>query len=217
MKPSHVRAVLFDWDGTLVDTAESTYRCYVRMFGDFGISFDRDTYARTYSPNWHHTYRCVELPEERWTDADAKWHEYFAAEKTQLINDAGRALQRLADHDVLCGIVTSGTRTRILRELADLGVAKHFIQVVCGDDGHQRKPHPEALTIALERLNVAPEDAAYVGDTAEDIMMARAAGVFSVGVCGPYPNHESLRAASPDVVTSSLTEAVERIMGSHLR
>ena len=212
MKPSHVRAVLFDWDGTLVDTAESTFRCYVRMFTDFGITFDRDTYARTYSPDWHHTYRCVELPENRWSDADAKWHEYFAAEKTELVGEAARSLQRLADRDVVCGIVTSGTRKRILREVVDLGVAKHFMEVICGDDGHRRKPHPEALTAALARLRIARQDAAYIGDTAEDIMMARAAGVFSIGVCGPYPNHDSLRAASPDLVTMSLTEAIDRIV-----
>jgi beta-phosphoglucomutase-like phosphatase (HAD superfamily) len=42
-----IRAVLFDWDGTLADTAEASYRCYVRMFSEFAIPFDRETYART--------------------------------------------------------------------------------------------------------------------------------------------------------------------------
>jgi beta-phosphoglucomutase-like phosphatase (HAD superfamily) len=42
------RAILFDWDGTLADTAEATYRCYERMFREFDIAFDRDSYARTY-------------------------------------------------------------------------------------------------------------------------------------------------------------------------
>lgn len=212
MQQRNVRAVLFDWDGTLVDTADSTYRCYVRMFADFGIGFDREIYARTYSPDWHHTYRCVELPEHRWTEADARWHGYFAEETTSLIDGALEVLQALGERKVIRGIVTSGTRSRIVRELAALGVEHHFAHVVCGDDGHQRKPHPEALTMCLEQIGVPPSDAAYVGDTAEDVMMARAAGVFSVGVRGPYPNHASLLAARPDVVAGSLDEVLPQIL-----
>jgi HAD superfamily hydrolase (TIGR01549 family) len=212
MRNRDLRAVLFDWDGTLVDTAESTYRSYIRMFAEFGITFDRDTYARTYSPDWHYTYRCVGLPEEKWSEADAKWHHYFSDETTHLIEDAAHALERLTSRGIICGVVTAGTRSRIVRELSALGVDRHFIHVVCGDDGHQRKPHPEALSYALEQIGVDARHAAYVGDTAEDMMMARAAGVFSVGICGPYPNHDSLRAANPDVIAHSITEAIDSLL-----
>ncbi len=207
------KAVLFDWDGTLVDSAESTYRTYVRLFAGYGIPFDREIYARTYSPAWHNTFRQLGLAEERWDEADAKWLEYFAEETTGLIADATDALERLSRSGLVCGIVTSGTRSRIERELVDLGVHHHFAHVVCGNDGHRKKPHPEALSVCLDRLGVAPDEAAYVGDTAEDVMMARAASVFSVGVCGPYPNHDSLRAAAPDLIATSLSDAVQYLVG----
>ncbi len=208
----HVRAVLFDWDGTLVDTADSTYRSYVRLFADFGIAFDRETYARTYSPAWHHTYRCLSIPQDRWVEADEKWLRYFSEETTNLMGDAAEALEIVSSHGVLCGLVTSGTRSRIVRELAELGVARHFGHVVCGDDGHRKKPHPEPLAICLDGLGVPAMAAVYVGDAAEDMMMARAAGVFSVGVCGPYPNHERLREAGPDLMADSLSDAVQRLI-----
>ena len=67
-----LRAVLFDWDGTLLDSAEASYHCYVRLFSDFGIPFGRAEYQRTYSPDWYHTFRCVGLPEEQWADADQR-------------------------------------------------------------------------------------------------------------------------------------------------
>ena len=214
MKPSNVRAVLFDWDGTLVDTCEPAYRSYVRMFGEFGIPFDRDIYARTYSPAWQHTYRCVALPEDRWPEADRKWLEYFEQESTApMIDGATQALDVLARRRVIRGIVTSGTRRRIVRELALHGVDHHFSHVVCGDDGPKRKPDPEALRVCLDRLGVAPEDAAYIGDSAEDVMMARAAGVFCVGVRGTYPNHDTLVAAGPDFVAGSVVEAVQHLLG----
>jgi HAD superfamily hydrolase (TIGR01549 family) len=211
MNQRTTRAVLFDWDGTLVDSAEPTYRVYVRLFADYGIAFDRQTFARTYSPAWHNTYRDLGLHQDRWAEADERWLQYFGEETTNLIADAAQALQALTERGVVCGIVTSGTRSRIQRELVNLGVHHHFSQVVCGDDGHAHKPHPEALAVCLDKLQIQPADAVYVGDTAEDMMMARAAGVFSVGVCGPYPNHDSLRAAAPDLMAESLTAAVRRL------
>lgn len=211
MNRSNVRAVLFDWDGTLVDSAEPTYRVYVRLFGDYGIPFDRDTFARTYSPAWHETYRSLGIAEERWPEADQRWMAYFAGETTNLIGGVVETLETLGSRGIVRGIVTSGTRKRILRELAGFGVEHHFAYVVCGDDGHRRKPHPDALSVCLDRLGIAPHEAAYVGDSAEDVMMARAAGVFSVGVRGMFPNHANLLAAKPDLVADSVADAVTRL------
>jgi phosphoglycolate phosphatase len=70
----------------------------------------------------------------------------------------------------------------------------------------QKKPHPEGLVRCLESLGVEPGHAAYVGDSPEDIEMARAAGVRSVAIPGAYPNREALLAAKPDVILRSLVE-----------
>lgn len=211
----NLRAVLFDWDGTLVDTADASFRCYVRMFETFGIPFDRQRYAETYSPDWHHTYRSVGLPEHRWDDADRVWLEFFATEEqAPLIEGAIDALRLLGERGVTMGIVTSGGRARIIRELDVHEVAQHFVHVVCGDDGPRRKPHPDALQHALEQLRVAPPEAAYVGDSPEDVMMAKAAEVFSVAIPGRYPNTDALVAAGPDLLARDLRDAVERILSS---
>ncbi|MFI5184118.1 MAG: HAD hydrolase-like protein, partial [Vicinamibacteria bacterium] len=66
------RAILFDWDGTLVDSAEKSYRCYVQVFSAYGIEYDRDAFERTYSPDWYRTYEAVGVPRERWPEADAR-------------------------------------------------------------------------------------------------------------------------------------------------
>src|ERR1700742_3749081 len=117
MIPPRPRAVVFDWDGTLMDNAEPTFRCYVRTFADFGIAYDRAAYEETYSPNWYHTFRCVGIPEERWPEADAKWLTYFAEESTLLLPGAHEALELLGAHGIARGIVTSGGRERVGREL----------------------------------------------------------------------------------------------------
>lgn len=209
MTRSNVRAVLFDWDGTLVDTAEASFRCYVRLFDEFGVPFDRETYARTYSPNWYQTFRMLDIPEERWPHADARWLEHFACEEVALIDGARELLDGLHGRGLATGIVTSGSRERVLRELDVHGFAFH--ECVFGCDVKEKKPHPEGLLLCLERLRVAADEAVYVGDSPEDVAMARAAGVYSIAVPGGYPNREALLASRPDVVAESLKEVLRAV------
>jgi len=206
-------AVLFDWDGTLVDSAEASYRCYVRLFDSYGIGFDRASFERTYSPNWHRTYEAVGLPRDRWPEADGRWLEHYCAEESRLVPGAREALRRLEEAGIAQGVVTSGDRTRVARELSGLEVESFFRTVVCGGDARHRKPHPEALLMALERLAVVPDQAAYVGDSPEDVEMARAAGVRAVGVPGGFPNRQALTASCPDVLAPDVLTAVHLLVG----
>jgi HAD superfamily hydrolase (TIGR01549 family) len=216
--PRRLRAVLFDWDGTLVDSAEATYRSYVSLFAHFGIPFDRRHFAETYSPAWQRTYRAMGLPEERWPEADRQWQAHYTGETTALLPGARPALERLETAGLLLGLVTSGERERIAGELLGLGVLSFFQVVVCGDDLPQKKPRPEPFLLALRGLAVEPREAAYVGDSPEDVEMARAAGGFAVAIPGGFPNHEALTASRPDAHAASLKEAVALLLdGGWLR
>lgn len=206
---------MFDWDGTLVDTAEATYRCYERVFESFGIAFDRGVYARHYSPNWYHTFRQIGLAEEHWPVADERWLAHFATEQVSLIDGVQDALSDLQARDIALSIVTSGSRDRVTRELHAHGVAGHFRECVFGSDVTSKKPHPEALLLCLSRLGVPAAETVYIGDSPEDVAMAKAAGVFSIAIPGGYPNREALAAAQPDVMAGSLRDAM-RILRTRL-
>lgn len=208
-----LRAVLFDWDGTLVDSAAKSYRCYLHAFSPHGIVFDEATFARTYSPDWYHTYRAVGLPQEAWRDADARWLECYEREPSRLVPGAHEVLSRLAGRDLLRGLVSSGDPTRVRREIETLGVAHHFSTVVCGGETRERKPHPEPLLVALGTIGVTPAEAAYVGDSPEDVQMARAAGAFAVGVPGGFPNRDALERSSPHLLADDLESAVSALLG----
>lgn len=206
-----VRAVLFDWDGTLVDTAEASFRCYVRLFEELGVAFDRETYARTYSPNWYQTFRMLDIPEARWAHADARWLAHFAEEEIALIDGARELLDALHRHGLFTGIVTSGSRDRVMRELDAHRFEMH--ECVFGCDVKEKKPHPEGLLLCLERLKIAAHEAVYVGDSPEDVAMARAAGVYSIAVPGGYPNREVLLASRPDRFARSLHDVLSIVLG----
>lgn len=209
-----LRAVLFDWDGTLLDSADACWRSYERLFRSLGIPFDREIFDSTYSPDWYRTYERVGLPRERWDEADAAWLEMYADEECDLVASAREGLSALDARGVSTGLVTSGSRDRVARELLRLGLERTFSVVVCSEDVRAKKPHPEALHRALGRLGVSAAAAAYVGDSPEDVEMARAAGVYSVAIPGPFPNREQLRAAVPDLFSEDLLNAVRTLLGA---
>lgn len=210
--PRPLRAVLFDWDGTIVDSAEASYRCYRRLFESYRIPFDRGHFERTYSPDWYRTYDAVGLPKECWSEADARWLSFYAGEENVVLAGAREALKRLDRAGVRLGLVTSGTRARVARELEGLKMRGLFRVVVSAEDVERRKPDPEPLRRGLESLDVPAAEAAYVGDSPEDVEMARAAGVFVVGVPGPFPNREELKASAPDLLVDSLDAVVRALL-----
>lgn len=199
-----IRAVIYDFDGTLIDSAESSFQCYVETFGRFGVPFDQEIFERTYSPNWLHTYAAVGLPRDKWDEANDVWLDLYSRIDCRLIAGVSAAMMRLAQAGVRQGIVTSGNRSRVERELRALAIESLFAAVVCSEDVTRKKPHPEGLLQALRSLNVEPADAVYVGDSPEDVQMARAAGVFSVAIPGKFPNRELLRASGANLHADSL-------------
>lgn len=210
-----LRGVLFDWDGTLVDSAAASYRSYVRVFSEYGIEFDRAVFERTYTPDWYRTYEAVGLAPQHWPAADARWTQVYEEEASVLLPGVRDALERLHAAGLRQGLVSSGDARRVRREIEAHGLRGFFGEtVVCGGETERRKPDPQPLLVALERMGVPPREAAYVGDSPEDVAMARAAGVFAVGIPGGFPNRDTLAAAAPDLLAPSLDAAVNALLAS---
>jgi HAD superfamily hydrolase (TIGR01509 family) len=204
------RAVLFDWDGTLLNSYQADLRAYLSMFHALDINWTERELAQHYSPNWLRVYRAASLPRSKWSEADRLWTRAYKLQNPPLLAGARRVVRLLAQKFDL-GIVTSGNRPRVRRQLRELQLASYFSACVCSEDASKRKPHPAPLQLALKRLRRAPEQCVYVGDTAEDIEMARSAGVRAIGVLGPFPTAARLRAAQPDVLLNSVRELPQHL------
>ena len=198
-----LRAVIFDWDGTLLDSYRADARAYLRMFEALGIPWGLADLAQHYSPDWHNVYRAAGLPPERWEEADGYWRRFYRSEQPALLPGARIVLERLS-HRYPLGLVSSGSGWRVRVQLARFGLLHLFAVRVYGDEIPRRKPHSAQLQIALRKLGVEPAASVYVGDTAEDMMMARRAGVFGVGVMGATPAAARLRAGHPGVVIPNI-------------
>ena len=182
-----MKAVLFDLDGTLLDSFALHYLAYEAMFGHFGIEMSRELFLSTYSPNWYRTYQAFGLDEEHWETANSLWLEAAALHKPELFPGVAEMLVELGSAYKL-GIVTSGSKSRVVSDLARLDIARHFSSVITAEDITQPKPAPEGIETALRDLSLAPHQAVYVGDAHADFEMSRAAGVRFIGVASEFAN-----------------------------
>jgi len=206
MRKAHrLRSVLLDWDGTLLDSFHADSAAYLEMFQNLGIDWGMGELVTHYSPNWHRVYRAAKLPRSRWEEADRQWRRAYRRHQPGLLPGARQVLKQLHRKYKL-GLVTSGSRGRVRRQLQRLRLARFFRACVCSEDAQHRKPHPAPLLRAVSRLRLSAEACVYVGDTAEDVEMARRAGLRVVGVLGPFPTARRLRQARPDALLRSIRE-----------
>ncbi|HEY6946387.1 MAG TPA: HAD family hydrolase, partial [Candidatus Acidoferrum sp.] len=200
-----LRGVLFDWDGTLIDSYHADTSAYLAMFKEMGIRWGIQELERHYSPNWYQVYRAAKLPRKLWSEADRAWRVHYAKHKPQLISGVRRVLAEVArKHDL--GLVTSGDRDRVVRQLREFRLTRLFLAQVCSGDTRRKKPHPEPLKLALQQMELEAACCVYVGDAPQDVEMARRAGVRAIGVLGPFPTEKRLRAARPECLIDSLEE-----------
>lgn len=205
-----IEGVLFDWDGTLIDSYHADTSAYLAMFKELGISWGLDELEKNYSPNWYQVYRAAKLPKKLWNEADRLWRGHYAKHRPQLISGVRRVLASLSSSYSL-GLVTSGDRDRVTRQLREFRLTRLFLARVCSGDTLRKKPHPAPLRLALRKLDLHPAACIYVGDAPQDVEMARRAGVRSIGVLGPFPTEERLRAARPECLIESIEELPEAL------
>ena len=205
MKRQPIQAVLFDWDGTLLDSYHADTQAYLEMFRTLGIPWGTKDLRRHYSPDWHRIYRAARIPRRRWEEADRLWARFYQRHRPVLLPGARRVVKWAARRFAIA-LVTSGNRRRVERQLRHFRLTRPFRVRVCAEDALRRKPHPAPLRLALERLRLPARNCVYVGDAPEDIQMARRTGMRAVAVLGPFPTHHGLRSARPDALLKSIRD-----------
>jgi HAD superfamily hydrolase (TIGR01509 family) len=204
----NITTLLFDWDGTLVDSAQLGLVALEKTFSELGVPFAHAVYEAKYSPNWYSTYEALGLPRERWEVADELWIRHYGEQSAPLIEGVGETLLALRGKGYQLAIVSSGSRSRVGREVQQSVLKDAFAVIVCNEDIIDKKPHPEGLVRAIRELNVAPSECAYVGDAPEDIEMGRRGNVMTIGVRSAYPSSARVLTAKPDLYVERIAELV---------
>jgi pyrophosphatase PpaX len=210
-----LRAVLFDLDGTLIDTTDLIFRSYHHALGavlgepptdeELFLGFGQplpEAFAaildhRRIDPPSLERLALIERLILTYRAFNLAHHDELARE----VPGAKATLEALRERGYRVGLVTSKARAIAERGLRLVGLANAFEVAVCAEDSIRHKPHPDPLLVALDRLGLraTPRAALYVGDSTHDLVAGRAAGVrTAAALWGPFPE-ASLRALAPDL------------------
>lgn len=201
-----ITTLLFDWDGTVVDSAQLGLMAFEQSFVQLGFKFDHELYRTAYSPNWYLVYEAMGLPKEHWQKADDLWLRHYGQQTAKPIVGAPEAIKELKRKGYRLGVVSSGSECRVSRELGESGLESCFEVIVCNEQMEHKKPHPEGLETAMRTLGSNCESTGYVGDSPDDIEMGKRARTLTVGVRSDYPTSWKLQSQNPDLLIDSLTE-----------
>ena len=186
------RSVLFDLDGTLLDSAPDLLAAANALLAERGRDALTLEQLRPVVSKGSRAMLGVAFPKLLAAARDAlipdflRQYETLIGRHSQPFDGIAALLQRLEDAGCVWGIVTNKPEYLARLILPQLGWERRCAVLIGGDTLAERKPHPLPLQVAAQRLGLAPAQIAYVGDDERDILAARAAGMASVAVLWGY-------------------------------
>jgi HAD superfamily hydrolase (TIGR01509 family) len=206
-------AVIFDLDGTLVDTVETRIQAWLTVFAESGIAADRSVIAELIGSDGRRLAREVSaaagfaLAPGRDETIDARCGEIYAALNTEPrpLPGATELLARLEAVGIPWAIATSSRREQVAASVSALRLASEPL-VIDGSHVLHAKPAPDLLLLAAGQLAVPPDRCWYVGDATWDMRAAVAAGMIAVGVTSGVADAATLHEAGAVATIASLTE-----------
>lgn len=203
------RLLVFDWDGTIIDSAGTIADCIRLAAGDLGLDVPtREQASHVIGLGLHDAlrYAVPQLRPQQMPEFVARYRYHFLMREDRmgLFDGMRELIERLSEMRTLA-IATGKSRRGLERALEATGLKQYFQSSRCADETHP-KPNPAMLLELMNEFDVPPESALMIGDTSHDLEMARAAGVDGLAVTyGAHPE-DNLRACSPRACIASVAE-----------
>jgi phosphoglycolate phosphatase len=194
------RLIVFDWDGTIIDSASTIAACIQDAARELAVEVpDLERARHVIGLGLHDSMRIAvpALPAERYPEFVASYRKHFLERKDAMrLFDGIRPLLDALSRTHLLAVATGKSRRGLDRDLEYHGLSPLFAASRCADETHP-KPHPAMLLELMEQLDVPQQQTLMIGDTSHDMEMARAASVGGLAVTyGAHPE-ASLRACGP--------------------
>lgn len=206
-----IKGVLFDLDGTLLDTSHlivESFKYSFKMHCDYEIS-DKEVHdffgksLRTAMETLGKDKADALI--ETYREHNAKYHD----EKIAIFPEVAETIKAMYEDGVKMAVVTSKTKKTAIRGLKLFGLEDYFSTVIGINECINPKPHPEPVNIALQELKLKAGNCLMVGDSPADILSGKQAGVKTVAVKWTHIDWSKLEQEKPDYVINTMSEILD--------
>lgn len=213
--PANIRGVLFDLDGTLLDSAPDLYAALIAQCAEEGMPPPPYAPVReVVSRGARAVLRCAfadrgEPALEALTPRYLELYQAVMAQQTRAFDGVDDLLARIEAHGLRWGIVTNKAAFLTEELVGRIGWADRASAVICGDTLPVKKPDPAPVLLACTRAGVLPANCLFVGDDRRDVQAGSAAGLYTVAVSWGYLDGGDPHAWGADIVLDHPAELAE--------
>jgi len=209
-----IDAVLFDLDGTLLDTSTLIISSFQHTFLQH---YNRQLTFEELQPYWGRTLRLAMEELGRPGEADSLITTYRQHNLThhdamvEIFPEVADVLAELCGRGISLGVVTSKTQATALRGLQLFGLDQYINSIVGVEQCRHHKPHPEPVLNGVAALAKEPGCCIYVGDAPSDLQSGKLAGTYTAAVAWTKLPLERLTVEHPDVILTSMREILQLV------
>ncbi|MEC0665407.1 pyrophosphatase PpaX [Priestia flexa] len=210
-----INTVLFDLDGTLIDTNELIISSFMHTLNHYyPEQYKREDVLSFMGPPLYDTF--VQMDKERVHEMIDTYRTHNLSHHDELVTEfAGvfETVKWLHDQKYKLAIVTTKQINTVMLGLKLTKLDQFFDVIVAIDDVQHAKPHPEPVEKALVLLNAQPEEAVMVGDNHHDILSGKNAGTKTAGVAWSAKGREHIASYEPDVILEEMKDLIPWLGG----
>lgn len=210
-----ITTLLFDFDGTLLDTNELIIQTFQYVLGNhYPGKYERIDILPFLGPTLYESFDSVE-PEktEQLIEEYRAWNKTMHDELSIEFDGVSETMRLLKAAGMKMAIVSTKRKDMIMRGLELLDVEGVFDEVIAMDDVTKTKPDPEPILLALERLGANADEALMIGDNYHDIVGGQNAGVRTAGVAWSAKGEAFLQTFNPDYMLQHISELLQLVKG----
>lgn len=206
---SKVDTILFDLDGTLLNTYELILQSFLATFKHFGYNhITREDCIPFIGPTLEESFASV-APKSQVAEMIAYYRKFNVANHDDLVTEfdgVDEAVKALHEAGYKLAIVSTKVRDTVLKGLDKINLRQYFPVIITLDEVEHAKPHPEPLNLAMELLQSIPEQTIMVGDSNHDIEGAKNAGTLSAGVAWSIKGRDFIEKLEPDYILDNMKD-----------
>ena len=196
----NIKHVIFDMDGTILDTERFCFRCHQEWFQGLGYSFTEDIYRQIIGCTLESSITVLKefFPDD--LDYDRIFKQVEALEDKKLSEGARIEIKEgyfalrdyLQKQNITMILGTSTYREKAIKRLKQSGIFEDFAFILCGDEVEHGKPAPDIYARILERMKISPQESIAIEDSANGVKSAAAAGLSVIMVPDMVPASDEI-------------------------